>query len=182
MSQDVLIRPLQEQDIDDEYLSWFVNEDGHLDYFTGSGRVFTKKMVVDDFREGLAGKNWFYYMIESKEGVRIGNVKIGPIDKKNKTSDLVCLIGNRGFLGRGIASKAIAMANEIAFEEYDIRRLQGGMFEGNIGSIKAYTRAGWFIEARMRGYYWIDGVSQDRVCVACLNPRYFNDVDDNQGN
>jgi len=181
MSQDIFVRPLQECDIDNDYLAWFKNEDGHLDYFTGSGRVFTEEMIVGDFRKGLLEKRWFYYLIESKNGIKIGNVKIGPIDKKNKTSDLVCFVGNRDFLGKGIASRAIAMANEIAFEEFDIRRLQGGMFEGNIGSIKAYTRAGWFIEARMRGYYWINGTSQDRVCVACLNPRYFEDAHEHHG-
>ena len=178
MGQEVFLRPLQESDIDDEYLSWFKNEDGHLDYFTGSCRVFTREMIVEDFRKGISEKRWFYYLIESDSGTKIGNVKIGPIDTVNKTSDLVCLVGNRNFLGKGIASKAIAIANKVAFEKYDIRRLQGGMFQGNIGSIKAYTRAGWFIEARMKGFYWINGVSEDRVCVACLNPRYFPDADE----
>jgi len=175
MSEEILLRPLQEKDIDEEYLSWFKNEDGHLDYFTGTSRVFTKHILLEDFERGITEKRWFYYLIESSDGAKIGNVKIGPIDIKNKTSDLVCLIGNRNFLGRGIASRAITIANKIAFEKYDIRRLQGGMFESNLSSIKAYTRAGWFIEARMKGYYWVNGVSQDRICVACLNPRYFRE-------
>lgn len=181
MSLKILLRPLQERDIDDDYLAWFRNEDGHLDYFTGSGRIFTKEMILEDFHKGISEKRWFYYLIESEEGIKIGNVKIGPIDTKNKTSDLVCLVGNRDFLGKGIASRAIAIANSIAFEKYDIRRLHGGMFEGNVASIKAYTKAGWFVEARMRGYYWINGKSEDRICVACLNPRYFSEALENSG-
>ena len=106
-------------------------------------------------------------------GEKIGNVKIGPMDARNKTSDLVCMVGNRKFLNQGIAKAAISIANHIAFHDYDIRRLQGGIYAGNIPSIKAYTGAGWFVEATMKGFYLVNGKPQDRVCVACLNPRYF---------
>lgn len=167
--------PLELEHIDEEYVSWFDNNDGHLDYFTGSGRKFSKEFIVIDFHEGVESGKWFYYLIESKSGEKIGNIKIGPIDQKNKTSDLVCLIGNRKYLGKGIASRAIGLANNVAFEKYDIRRLHGGMYTSNIPSIKAYTRAGWYIEATLKGYYSVDSKSEDRVCVACLNPKYFPD-------
>lgn len=172
-AENIILRELLESDIDDEYLSWFTNSDGHLDYFTGSGRTFNREVILNDYRKGLESGSWVYYLIESKEGQKIGNVKIGPIDEKNWTSDLVCLVGNRDFLGKGIAKLAIEKANQIAFDKYGIRRLQGGMYASNIPSIKAYTRAGWFIEATMKGFYWVDGRPEDRVCVACLNPRYF---------
>lgn len=173
MNTDIKLRSLELADIDDEYLGWFENSDGHLDHFTGSGRVFTREMIVADYHKGLESGLWCYYLIEGVGGEKIGNVKIGPMDLRNKTSDLVCLVGNRQFLGQGIASRAIALANQIAFSTFDIRRLQGGMLAGNIASIKAYTRAGWTVEATLRGFYWVDAESVDRVCVACLNPRYF---------
>lgn len=173
MKTDISLRLLKDNDIDEEYISWFNNSDGHLDFYTGSGRVFDKKTILEDFRRGEDSKKWFYYVIESN-GKKIGNVKIGPIDLRNKTSDLVCFIGDRNFLGKGLATKAIALANEIAFNTYDIRRLQGGMYATNIPSIKAYTRAGWVIEATLKGFYWVDDKAVDRVCVACFNPTYFD--------
>ena len=169
------LTPLEIQEIDEEYVSWFNNDDGHLDYFTGSGRIFSKEVIVKDFHEGIASRNWFYYLIRAGSGEKIGNIKIGPIDQRNKTSDLVCLVGNRSYLGKGIASRAILIANKIAFEEYDIRRLHSGMYASNVSSIKAYTRAKWYIEATLKGYYWVSSKSEDRVCVACLNPKYFPD-------
>jgi len=166
--------PLEERHIDAGYVSWFNNSDGHLDYFTGSGRTFTRETIIADFQKGKESGGWFYYLIQKCDDEQsIGSVKIGPIDHRNKTSDLVCLIGNRCFLGKGIAVKAISLANEIAFKEYDIRRLHGGIYASNIPSIKAYTKAGWFIEATLKGYYWKDEKSEDRICIACLNPKYF---------
>jgi len=50
------------------------------------------------------------------------------------------------------------------------------MFRGNIGSVKAYTRAGWVIEGVLKGQYLVDGKAEDRILVACFNPKYF-DID-----
>jgi ribosomal-protein-alanine N-acetyltransferase len=169
----IRIRPLIDGDVDTEYSAWYENTDGHLDYFTGSGRVFTPAILRDDIIRGRESGYWFYYVIETLAGVRVGNLKIGPIDLKHSTSDLVCLIGNRDYVGKGIGSRAISLGNRMAFEAHRIRRLHSGMYASNLASIRAYTKAGWFVEATMTGFYLVDGVPMDRVCVACLNPASF---------
>jgi len=171
---EVSIRPLVASDINDDLVSWHQNTDGHLDYYTGSRRSFSREELIA-WIEGSEERNTFFYLIQVNGGDPVGMIKIGPVDLNNKTSDLVCLIGSRNFVGKGLASRAIAQANKIAFEDHDIRRLQGGMYENNIASIKAYCRAGWVIEGRMQGYYLVDGTPMDRVCVACFNPKYFPD-------
>lgn len=174
MAGKVSLRPLELNDFDDEYCAWYENSDGHLDYFTGSGRKFDRTMLIEDYQEGIeTGSRYFFIVEDVVTRQRIGNIKIGPIDKKNKTADLVCLIGNRSFVGRGLAPEIISKATELAFDEFDIRRLHSGMYSTNIASIKAYVRAGWEIEATMKGYYLHDGIQIDRVCVCCLNPKYF---------
>lgn len=175
MSVEIQLRPARLDDFDTEFVGWYANDDGHLDYFTGSGRVFDRATLVKDFELGLETGRWFYYLVETDAGERVGTLKIGPIDLRNRTADLVALIGNRAFLGQGLATRAIALGNALAFEQHDVRRLHSGIFATNIAAIKAYTRAGWFVEATMKGYYLRDGKPVDRVCVACLNPRYFPD-------
>jgi ribosomal-protein-alanine N-acetyltransferase len=176
-SYDLKLRPLKASDIDSEYISWYSNRDGHLNHFTGSRRTFNQQSILDDYYEGSKTGRWFYYLIETGSGDKVGNVKVGLIDSINMTSDLVCLVGNRKFIGKGLASKAIKVANEVAFSNHYIRRLQGGMYEDHIASFKAYTRAGWQEEARLKGYYWVDGKAVDRICVSCLNPRYFEVIE-----
>nr|WP_255613819.1 GNAT family protein [Pseudogemmobacter faecipullorum] len=159
-------------DITDEFVSWHQNSDGHLDFYTGDRRSFSREKLIS-WIENAEERNTFFYMIMVNQNIPVGTIKIGPIDMNNKTSDLACLIGNRRYVGKGLASRAITQANHVAFQKYDVRRLQSGMYENNIASIKAYCRAGWFIEAIMKGYYWVDGAPIDRVCVACFNPEYF---------
>lgn len=167
------LRPLKVSDIDSEYVSWYSNRDGHLNHFTGSRRSFNQQSILDDFYEGSKTGRWFYYLIETESGEKVGNVKVGLIDSINMTSDLVCLVGNRKFIGKGLATKSIKIANQVAFFNHFIRRLQGGMYEDHIASFKAYIKAGWSEEARLKGYYWVDGKAVDRICVSCLNPKYF---------
>lgn len=169
----LLLRPLELKDINDEFVSWYQNHDRHLNYFTGSRRSFSRDDLLN-WVSGAKEKETYFFLILFGDGTRIGTIKIGPIDRENKTSDLVCLIGNRDYLGRGLAKEAIALGNKVAFEELDIRRLHGGMFDKNIASIKAYTGAGWKIEGRMRGYYLVEGEPMDRICVVCFNPAYFS--------
>lgn len=176
-SYGLTLRPLKITDIDDEYMSWYNNRDGHLNHFTGSRRAFNQQSILDDYYQGSKTGRWFYYLIEASSGEKLGNVKVGLIDTINMTSDLVCLVGNRKFIGKGLATKAIRLANQIAFSNHYIRRLQGGMYEDHIASFKAYTKAGWKEEARLEGYYWVDGKSVDRICVACLNPKCFEVIE-----
>jgi ribosomal-protein-alanine N-acetyltransferase len=174
MQDDLIrLRSLVDADLDEEYCNWYLNDDGHLDYFTGSGRVFGQDVLRAEMAEGLRTRRWYYYVIELLSGNRVGNIKIGPIDLRHQTSDLVCLVGNRSIVGKGIGARAIALGNRVAFEQHGIRRLHSGMYAANVRSIRAYTKAGWFIESTMRGFYMVNGIPMDRVCVACLNPAFF---------
>lgn len=173
---EVNLRKVSPEDVDEQFVSWYQNTDDHLNFFSGSRRSFPAEELRRLIGEADADERNFYYLITADNGDKIGTVRIGPIDHVNKTSDLVCLVGNRNYNGKGVAKKAILKANQIAFDEHDIRRLHGGMFEAHIASIKAYTGANWFIEGRMKGYYFVDGKPMDRVCVACLNPKYFDDT------
>jgi hypothetical protein len=49
------------------------------------------------------------------------------------------------------------------------------MYISNIPSIKAYTKAGWLIEGRLKGQYYVDSKKEDRLLVACFNPSIFSD-------
>jgi RimJ/RimL family protein N-acetyltransferase len=65
------------------------------------------------------------------------------------------------------------MGGEVAFREYGFRKLSGGIADGNVGSLKAYTRAGWVVEGRLKGHHLINGEPRDRILVSCFNPAFF---------
>lgn len=173
--EQLYIAKIKVSEITDRVMDWF-NDDQLMKYYTNSKRQITKESLLDAIEDGEKKGNQFTFGIYHREDdMLIGTLKLGPINFNHKTSDLVVLIGDRNYLGKGLAPKAIALGNELAFGHFDIRKLYGGMYESNIPSIKSYLRAGWLVEARLKGQYVVDGKTEDRIEVGCFNPKYFSE-------
>lgn len=167
-------------DITDEVMAWFDDEE-LMRFYTSSKNKITKDKLLSSIEEGKSAGNLFTYGIFTNDtDTLIGTIKLGPIHFVHKTSDLVALIGDRNYLGKGLSVDAISLGNKLAFEKFDLRKLYGGMYESNIASIKAYTRAGWLVEGRLKGFYEVDGKNEDRILVGCFNPKYFSVEEINQ--
>lgn len=169
----IFLRKIQLIDIDDVFMEWFADEE-LMKYYTNSRKEISKKNIIDNIEDGEKNANCFTYGIFFKgANICIGTIKIGTINWVHKISDLVVLIGNRNYHGMGLAVEAIKLGNELCFEQYDLRKLFGGMYASNLASIKAYTKAGWVIEGQLKGHYLNEGVAEDRILVGCFNPKYF---------
>jgi len=170
----IYLRRLLKTDIDDQYLSWFDNNK-LMKFYTNTMRNFTKEKIVEELNSAETAQTYIYGIFTKESNVCIGNARIGPINLTHMISDLVVLIGHTEFHGKGLASEAISLGNNIAFNKFSIRKIYGGMHESNVASIKAYTRAGYVIEGKLKGQYLVDGKPEDRVLVACFNKNFFKD-------
>ena|SRR2546428_13197945 len=172
-SERIYLKEIDLADINDRVMAWF-SDDELMKFYSNSQNKITKENLINSIKQGKENKNVFTFGIyDLNSNKLIGTMKLGPINHAQKISDMVALIGDRDFLGKGLAVEAIKAGNQLAFEEFDIRKLFGGMYESNIASIKAYTRAGWIIEGRLKGHYLVNGKNQDRILVGCFNPKYF---------
>ena len=164
----ILLRRLQVEDIDDRYASWFQNQELML-YYRGNPRPMVKQDLIDEFMDFEKVGEVFVYAIVVEDGnLVIGTIKIGPVHYAHKTSDLVVMIGDTSFHGKGLAVEAIKLGNELAFKEHLVRKLHGGIYANNKASIGAYLKAGWVIEGILKDHYLVDNLSMDRVLVACF--------------
>ena len=89
----VFLRLLREDDIDDRYLSWF--RDPLITRYLEAKNI-TREDALGHLHHGQKEKLRFLYAICTKEdGRHIGNIKIGDINYKAMTSDLVTVVGDR---------------------------------------------------------------------------------------
>ena len=168
----IYLELLTESHFDDKYVGW--HQQAHTIYYSASDRSFSKENLLKEFKDGILNKNKFHYGIFCKETNKlIGVLKLGVINWKHLTSDMVVFIGDKNYLGKGLAAEAIALGNHIAFNEHKLRKLYGGMFKENIVSVKAYLNSDWVIEGVLKNQYINQGMSQDRILVACFNPELF---------
>jgi len=170
--QRIYLRRLREKDIDDRYLSWFDNVK-LMEHYITTKHNFTKEKMVEELNQAETTQTYLYGVFTKDTDVCIGNIKIGPINLTHMFSDLVVLIGDTAYHSKGLASEAISVGNTIAFKKFSIRKLFGGMYESNIASIKAYTRADWVIEGKLKGHYLVNEKVEDRILVACFNKEFF---------
>lgn len=167
----VYLRSLEYSDVTDEYLSWFADDDVTA-FLEVNGKSLNIDLVRDYIRHGIDTGSYYMHAICLKENDRhIGNLKVGPIIKKHGVADLPCVIGDKTQWGKGLATEAISLGNTLAFETYGIRKLSGQIYADNLGSIKAYCKAGWIIEGVNEARYIVDNKPMDQVIVSCFNPK-----------
>jgi RimJ/RimL family protein N-acetyltransferase len=99
-------------------------------------------------------------------GRHVGNIKLAPIDRNHGLGEIGILVGDRDAWGRGIASQAIGQLAAIAREELGLRKLTAGCYASNVGSVRAFEKAGFAIEARRPAHFLLRGVPEDIVLMA----------------
>jgi [ribosomal protein S5]-alanine N-acetyltransferase len=167
----VELRPLQAEDITDRYIAWFRDPDV-IRYLDSSH--FEKEDTLRYLQHGLETRSYFMHaIIDRATDTHIGNLKIGPISWKHGVSDLITVIGDSAYWGRGYATEAIRAGINLAFTTYRMRKLSAGIATGNEGSLKAYTRAGFVVEGVLKGQFIIGDTIADRIEIGCFNPDYF---------
>ena len=163
----VYLRPLTPADITEPYIAWFADEavTRHLEV-----RAITHDEARSYIEEGLTTNKYFMCAIcDLQSGVHIGNIKIGPIRWKHRVSDMVTVIGDQTYWGRGVASDAIRLAVRVAFRFLGMRKLHASMYASNVGSLRAYTRAGWSVEARLAQQGILDNSPNDIILISYFN-------------
>ena len=78
------------------------------------------------------------------------------------------MIGASDVWGQGIASRAISLLMNIARDELDLRKLTAGCYASNVGSQKAFLKAGFQVECRRKGHFLSDGELEDLILMGCF--------------
>ena len=97
-----------------------------------------KKFVI----KNLNSKNNYLFGIFFKKK-HVGNIKLGPINKKYKKSDISYIIGKSKLWNKGIATNSISMISSFAFKVLNLKTLRAGSYLSNIGSIKVLEKNGF---------------------------------------
>jgi len=87
--------------------------------------------------------------------VHIGNIKI-QLCASHKRGSIGIIIGEKECWGQGYASEAISLLSEYSFSDLGLHKITAGCYSRNVGSEKAFLKAGYAVECRRKNHYWID--------------------------
>lgn len=104
-----------------------------------------------------------FAVIESKEDRHIGNVKIGPINWFHRNAEIGILIGDKNSWGKGFASEVLCLMVQYARGVLNLHKLTAGCYANNIGSLKAFKKAGFSEEGTLKEHYFFRGEYVDAI-------------------
>lgn len=105
-------------------------------------------------------------LVRKDTGMHIGNIRLGPIDRRHQRASVGLMVGDRGSWGQGFASEAIGAVSVFAFKTHGLKKLTAGLYAPNTGSQRAFEKAGYSVEAVRKAHAVLDGARIDVIEMA----------------
>lgn len=165
----IYLRRLTENDASEDYVRWMNDPD--INQFLESRFYIHTIESIQSFIRSVSNDYNFQFGIFIKEtGKHIGNIKIGSINQYHRYADIGFLIGEKSYWGKGIATEAIGLATDFAFNTLHLHKLWGGLYAPNIGSLRAFQKNGYVQEGVKKSQYLSNGVFVDDILFGKVNP------------
>ncbi len=101
------------------------------------------------------------FVIERLDGDPIGLLVASPTDQEQRVFQLSLLIGDPDEWGKGFGRDALDAFIDVAFDEWNVRRIWLEVEAGNNRAERLYLAAGFELEATLRGARYRHGARQD---------------------
>ena len=161
--------PFKEEHICDAYIGWLNDPDVN--------RFMEVRFVRQTHEAVLAYVQSFYgdaekYMwgVYQKGNMFLnGTATLGYISRNHRRGMLGMMIGDKGCWSKGFGTEVIKLIIDFAFKELNLHKVTAGAIADNLGSIKAFQKAGFEIEGRMKSHDFGDGIFRDSVYLGIVN-------------
>lgn len=165
------LRRIMLSDANHTYLKWMQDPDV-IKFLESAPEGWTIAKLKDFVRRVNKNPNIFFWAIIHRDsGKHIGNIKLGPVNSFHRFGDVGLTIGEKSFWGQGYGTEAIKLVRDYAFNRLGLNKLTAGAFSNNIGSVKAFKKAGFNIEGMRKNYYLYRDKYVDNVVMGCLKKR-----------
>lgn len=164
----IYLRRLTEHDISDDYLMW-MNDYETVKYTESRHYAHTKESLLAFVSSVSNDSNYCFAIIDNLTDKHIGNIKIGNIHPIYKYADVGLILGDKNFWGKGIATEAISLCVKFAFQQLKLYRLYAGIYNSNIGSIKAFEKNGFIREGCERKKCIFEEKREDALIFGIIN-------------
>ena len=141
-----------------------------------------KTLVVDEIFELDKTIQWFHtladndtradFRADAADGTPIGITGLIDIDRKNKTAQCYCVIGDRHFWGRGLAPEIHAVLSQWAFATLDLDKIWAHIRTNNPAIYRVVEKLGFVKEGTLRQDAVVDGKRIDLYHIGLLREEF----------
>jgi len=164
----ISLREVQTSDVTDAYYQWMNSPE--INRYLESRFYPHSKEDLRAFVSHIADdKNHvFLAMIHKYSHQHIGNIKLGPINWIHRHANIGLLIGEKDFWGQGLATEAIQLVVQYAFDTLNLHKLMAGCYADNSGSARAFQKAGFEIEGVRKSHFYHEGSFSDEILLGLV--------------
>nr|WP_066051492.1 GNAT family protein [Robertmurraya korlensis] len=117
--------------------------------------------------------NSAYFRLRTiEDDTLIGFVVIHSIEWNNRVGSLAIGIGDTNYQNKGFGSEALELILRYAFHELNLHRVGLDVIGYNGRAIRAYEKAGFVEEGRLRSAIYRDGNYSDRIIMGILRSEW----------
>jgi ribosomal-protein-alanine N-acetyltransferase len=165
---------LTPDDVSEDYVSW-LNDPLVNQYLESRFQMHTLASTRAFVAEVLASRDSLFLGIRTQLAAgdpsrrHVGNIKLASIDEHHRTGEVGIMIGDRASWGKGVATAAIELLCDISRNQLSLRKVTAGCYAANVGSQRAFEKAGFSVEAVRKQQVLLNGVPEDVVLMGrCL--------------
>lgn len=131
---------------------------------------YWEQRVLQAYREHLDGTACKLYVLERDESAVIGTITFGNVLRGVHHQATLGYGVAGSHEGRGFMTEALERAIRYAFDELRLHRIEASYREDNVRSQRLLARLGFEREGVLREALLVDGVWQNHILTAKLNP------------
>ena len=161
----ISLRCLRREDVGQHYLDWLLDPEVNQ-YLEVRHALPTSVDELWQFVDSVnQSPDSLMLGIFGPDGRHIGNIKVGPVNSTHRRAEVGILCGDRTQWGKGYATRAIRLGSQHALEVLALQRLTAGCYDTNLGSMRAFIKAGYRHEGTLADYWQCDGRSVGQVLM-----------------
>lgn len=145
------IRKIEISDVSTDWVNW-LNDKKIVQFSKQKNNKHTLSSQKNFVKKKLEDKNSVLYGIFFEDN-HIGLVELDLIDKFNKNCEISYFIGEKNLWGKDIASIAINMALNEAFNKLGILKVYAGVYSNNYPSHRVLLKNNFKKEGDLKNFY-----------------------------
>lgn len=164
----IYLRRIEKGDLEGNYFQWLNDQD--VTRWMQNG-IFpnSAESMLDYYQHTAVSRSEMVLAIVLKEDDRhIGNIGLHNIHPIFHSAEIGILIGEKDIWGKGYGTEAISTLAAHAFRRMNLNRVSAGAVVQNIGSIRAFEKAGFSREGISRQIYYCEAQYVDCVQLGLL--------------
>ncbi|SHE68142.1 GNAT family N-acetyltransferase [Flavisolibacter ginsengisoli] len=171
----ILLRPLEEKDLNKTYLQW-LNDEEVCQFNSHAIFPYTLERMQAYYNSLKLNyqSDVVLAIINKSNTEHVGNICLQSIDWIARNAEFAILLGNKEYWGKGIAQEAGLLICDYGFKRLNLHRIYCGTSARNTGMQKLATKLRMKQEGIRRESMFKNGAYMDIVEYGVLKKEFYN--------